>query len=174
MSRVSSVKYNPGNMCSLIFPQILIQLFCLLTHTMQLCIHPYKNASMLTSAFRNKRTQKTSACHRGKLIFCVYFLTEKNWKHTQKTFKGDTKSMAQYRNLFIPHSTFTAWLEGSAHGIKHTLGYQICSMHTAGVRKMRGGMALKSVMKKKKETALVFPPKTQLLLISTSESVSQY
>lgn len=39
---------------------------------------------------------------------------------------------------------------------------------------MRGGMALKSVMKKKKETALVFPPKTQLLLISTSELVSQY
>lgn len=36
---------------------------------------------------------------------------------------------------------------------------------------MRGGMALKSVIKKKK-TVLVFPPKTQLLLISTSESVS--
>lgn len=85
------------------FPQVLIQLFCLLTHTMQLCIHPYKNASMLTSAFRNKRTQKTSACHRGKLIFCVYFLTEKNWKHTQKPSR-ETQNQWPNTETFLFHT----------------------------------------------------------------------
>lgn len=99
-------------------------------------------------------------------ILCVFPHWEKLKTYTE-TFKGDTKSMAQYRNLFIPHSTFTAWLEGSAHGIKHTLGYQICSMHTAGVRKMRGGMALKSVIKR---LCLYFLLK---LSFSLSQPVSQ-
>ncbi len=53
------------------------------------------------------------------------------------------KSIAPFRNLCIQYSIHCARQAGWACGIKHTLGYQIYNLYTAGEGGKRDSMTLK-------------------------------